>query len=512
MKRLPFWRFGRPFSRNRIQGKKMQAAIDLEAFLTPISGENPAGEDLRYTPVYDELREARRADDVMEQGDWKTELKVSDWDRVIATATDALMKKTKDLQIGVWLTEALIKKEGFDGFAAGLEMLTGFLKNYWDHLYPVIEDGDLEFRIAPIEFMNERLSASLREVPLTDPRATVGHSWFKWQESRQVGYDAETRNQYGDVDETKKRTRDERIAEGKLTAEDFDSAVALSSGTWYVTLAESLTRCRKAMMTFDQTVDERFGSNAPRLADMRDALEDCERFVTKTLKDKKVRVASSDEEKKETEPSPGEERETGESPAGPVPKPKGRFLSKLFGKEAVRKEKAVVPRDDPPMSQPGEVGEKHEAAPPLTAAREERSPVPAFSFQPLQTLDSDSLERAVWEKALETLEASGIQEALGQLLNASYGAPSVRERNRYRLLMAKLCLMAERPDLARPIVEEVYALTEELHLERWESPLWIAELLGTLYLCLTSGESSDEDTQKAKLLFRRLCTTDVTKA
>ncbi len=489
----------------------MKAPIELEALLAPIAGENPAGEDLRYAPVYDELREARRADDVMEQGDWKTELKVSDWNKVIAIATDALTKRTKDLQIAAWLTEALIKKEGFNGFAASLEMLTGFLKHYWDHLYPVIEDGDLEFRIAPIEFMNERLSGSLREIPVTDPGATAGYSWFKWQESRQVGYDAETRNQYGDVDENKKRARDEKVAEGKLTAEDFDAAVALTSGAWYVFLAESLAHCREALAVFDRTVDERFGSNAPGLADIRDALEDCERFVTKMLKDKKVRVTSPEEEQKGTA-SPGEEGERQEPSAEPVPKPKGRFLSKLFGKEAGRKEKPVVQSNDSPMPQPEEARERHEEVPPVTAASEERPPMPAFSFQPLQTLDSDSLERAIWEKALETLETSGIQEALGQLLSASYGAPSVRERNRYRLLMAKLCLMAERSDLARPIVEEIYALTEELHLERWESPLWIAELLGTLYLCLTSGEPSDEDMQKSKLLFRKLCTTDVTKA
>jgi len=98
------------------------------------------------------------------------------------------------------------------------------------------------------------------------------------------------------------------------------------------------------------------------------------------------------------------------------------------------------------------------------------------------------------------------------LLEASFSAPSVREKNRHRLLMAKLCLQAERPDLARPIVEELHALIEELHLDRWESPVWIAEVLDAYYRCLTSGEPSDDDLGKARMLFQRLCTTDVTKA
>ena len=78
--------------------------------------------------------------------------------------------------------------------------------------------------------------------------------------------------------------------------------------------------------------------------------------------------------------------------------------------------------------------------------------------------------------------------------------------------MAKLCLRAERPDLARPIAEELHALMEELHLDRWESPVWIAEVLNVLYQCLTNGEPSEEDITRAKALFQRLCTTDVTKA
>jgi type VI secretion system protein ImpA len=78
--------------------------------------------------------------------------------------------------------------------------------------------------------------------------------------------------------------------------------------------------------------------------------------------------------------------------------------------------------------------------------------------------------------------------------------------------MAKLCLEAGRQDLARPLIEELNALIEELHLERWESPLWIAEVLDVLYQCLTRGEHSDEDLQKGQVLFQRLCTMDVTKA
>jgi type VI secretion system protein ImpA len=134
-------------------------------------------------------------------------------------------------------------------------------------------------------------------------------------------------------------------------------------------------------------------------------------------------------------------------------------------------------------------------------------PVPAAGLPGAVALEED-----LWNEALQVMQANGIREALGRLLEASSRAPSVREKNRCRLLMAKLCLRADRPDLARPIVEELYALIEELHLERWESPRWIAEVLAALYQCLTRGEPSDDAISKAGVLFQRLCTTDVTQA
>src|ERR1051326_8846028 len=47
--------------------------IDVDALLTPIPGDNPAGENLQYSGIYDEIREARRADDNLTKGDWEHE-------------------------------------------------------------------------------------------------------------------------------------------------------------------------------------------------------------------------------------------------------------------------------------------------------------------------------------------------------------------------------------------------------------------------------------------------------
>jgi type VI secretion system protein ImpA len=86
----------------------------------------------------------------------------------------------------------------------------------------------------------------------------------------------------------------------------------------------------------------------------------------------------------------------------------------------------------------------------------------------------------------------------------------MREKNRYLLLLAKLCLKANRPDLARPIVEKLYALIDTLKLEQWEHPAWIADVIETLYRCL--AKSDEGQTERTKELFEKLCTLNITKA
>ncbi len=433
--------------------------IDIDAILKPVSEDNPAGEELRYTGVYDEIKEARRADEVLEMGDWQHELKTSDWDQVIKLSVEALTEKTKDLQIAAWLAEALTKTRGFDGLLEGFKVINGFLTLFWDHLYPEIDDGDLDFRAAPLEFANKNLTLAIQEIPLTDEKATSGYSWLKWQESRQVGYEESARDA---------AARQEMIDEGKISAEVFDAAVARSSKEFYVDLSEKISLCKEAFKELDSISDEKFGLDAPRISEIGSAISECERVVSSILK-----------EKREKDPDPAPEEQEDEAPE------KNPGAPAESQPEAVQKPAASIPR-------------------PLPEA------VPVFSMNRLT--DSGALEDAIWQDSLRILDESGLKKALEQLMSASYGATSIREKNRYRLLMARLCLKAERPDLARPIMEELNKVIEDLRLEEWESPIWIGDVLDALYQCLTAGEPSSDDQYRADELLRKLCTIDVTKA
>ena len=58
--------------------------------LTPIAGDNPSGANLRYDPVYDQIKEARRQDDAGPQGDWQRERKLADY-RVVVELTSKMI-------------------------------------------------------------------------------------------------------------------------------------------------------------------------------------------------------------------------------------------------------------------------------------------------------------------------------------------------------------------------------------------------------------------------------------
>src|SRR5215218_4352681 len=112
-----------------------------EDILNPISESSPGGENLRYAPVYDKIKEARRQDDEGPMGDWQRERKVADWTSVIKLAGEALAVKSKDIQLAVWLTEALLHKESLAGLLSGLNLIQGLIENFWDTMYPEVDDG-----------------------------------------------------------------------------------------------------------------------------------------------------------------------------------------------------------------------------------------------------------------------------------------------------------------------------------------------------------------------------------
>ena len=125
-----------------------------EDLLTPIPGDNPSGAYLYYAPIYDKIKEARRhEDDTGPSGVWARERKAADWNLVIKLAGEALATQSKDIQLAVWLAEAYFKKEGFLLLRDSFILLRQLVETFWDTIYPLVEEGDAEFRATPLSWL-----------------------------------------------------------------------------------------------------------------------------------------------------------------------------------------------------------------------------------------------------------------------------------------------------------------------------------------------------------------------
>ena len=118
------------------------ATIDVARYLQALSADSPCGPNLEYDPEFGEL--ARSAQGKPEQ---------AEGDRVIANAEDpewgevfekaeSLLARSRDLRAAVHLTHAAVNLSGVSALAAGLELIEGLLKAFWDDVHPRLDEDD----------------------------------------------------------------------------------------------------------------------------------------------------------------------------------------------------------------------------------------------------------------------------------------------------------------------------------------------------------------------------------
>ena len=258
-----------------------------EDLLNPIPGENPSGQNLRYAPVYDKIKEARREDDELAQGAWQHERKVADYGQVSKLAQEAIATQSKDLQLAAWLCEALIRQDGIRGLRDGLALTQGLLEKFWDTLYPELEDGDTELRAAPLDWIGTKLVLPIKSVPL----CRDGFHFIVYKDSRTVGYEDQA------TSKDQKAAREKALKEGKLAPEIFDKSFVETPKAFYGDLEKQFDASLEGVRTLDEVCQEKFAAAAPSLGRLKDGLVEVRQVVHTLL-----------QKKRETEPDPVEEK------------------------------------------------------------------------------------------------------------------------------------------------------------------------------------------------------------
>ena len=255
--------------------------LDVAPYLEPIPGDNPAGESLRYEGTYDNIQEARKEEPAeLPQGIWERELKKANWEQVLGQCLAVLENRSKDIQIAAWLVEALICLHGFSGFKEGLKLLLPLTQKFWDDAYPEIEEDDLAGRVAPIIWMNEKVSFKLKFVPITSPRSmdSQPYSYADWESANLLEKLA--------VKETDAIARAE--SEGRATRAKFLGSVMFTAGQFYIDQAREIEAALQLLNDLNALLDEKCGKEAPSLNMLKENLENILGLVNNFLKEKQI--------------------------------------------------------------------------------------------------------------------------------------------------------------------------------------------------------------------------------
>lgn len=272
-------------------------APDLAAFLAPLEIEGPAGPSLRYDPVYARIREARTEEDAsLPMGEWTRPLKKADWRAAEMLCTELLQRRSKDLQVAAWLTEAWVHRHGIDGLTAGARLLDGLVREFWEGVHPRMDDGDSEIRAAAFIWTNDTLAQTLLlHVPLVPwPDFTPPFiNLCEWQRA--------ITSEFGTAS-----------ARAKAAKQDSGTAVPVASrqdildqaGYDVYALAFLDDRLALAWEAWDglaALLDERLGASAPSLSKVTDMLAQLRQAVRSLLQGRDPR--DEEEEKEEPEPA-----------------------------------------------------------------------------------------------------------------------------------------------------------------------------------------------------------------
>nr|WP_315196530.1 type VI secretion system protein TssA [uncultured Aquabacterium sp.] len=246
--------------------------MDTDLLLAPLSAPSPCGEDLSFSAEFDQIAEMRRADDpTLDQGEWVTSVKQSDWPGVARLCQELLATRTKDLRLAQWLTEARALSEGYVGLNQGLALCAALCEQHWDGLHPRPEGGDAEERIGNIAWLLQRLVDLSTRLPVTSSRKGERFSLRDLNLARLAQSQAERSGR--PVGEAPAGSTGSAGSGQAVTVARFRQAL---SDTPADTLRQTLDAARGAraqLLAWQGVVDARLGQDGPSFVSAREALE-----------------------------------------------------------------------------------------------------------------------------------------------------------------------------------------------------------------------------------------------
>ena len=262
--------------------------LDFDRLLAPVSEEAPAGVELkdasaemaRYYEVKDAAEAARTAERQLVRarlaGDDEEAVSIGppDWKRVRDLAIEVIADKSKDLWIAAWLVEALAREHGFAGLRDGFRLVRELAERYWDDIHPRPDEDGYVHTVAQLTGLNGddsegALIAPIEAIPITQGTSERPLTSADYKQAAEL-------EQTTDADR-----RAQRIAQGAVTMQMFERAVAETPPEFFQELIEDIEQAIREFERMGEVLDERCGQNedgypaAPPTSNIHNALEGC---------------------------------------------------------------------------------------------------------------------------------------------------------------------------------------------------------------------------------------------
>lgn len=280
--------------------------IDIESLLTEVSPEAPSGKtDLVDDPAFVDLAIAIQGTPEREfGGKIVQEAKEPDWSNIQKAAL-ALLSRSHDLRVAMFLTRSLLRIDGFNGLSDGLALLHGLIDRYWESLYPRLDPEDSHDPIQRINILaalseGDDILGPLKKMALCkSPR--LGQYCF----------------------------RDILIAGGKIDAAPNDKSPAPTmadiEAAFIDTDAQELSRNMAAIAAarrqltrlrtcLDETIVDSYSSSVPDFKQLSEVLKEMNALLEKQLQQREPTQTTTQHQ--EANPNPGDD---GPSTAGSSP-------------------------------------------------------------------------------------------------------------------------------------------------------------------------------------------------
>jgi type VI secretion system protein ImpA len=247
--------------------------IDVEALLAPISESSPSGANLRadqsagstYYQLKDARSAARSAERRADSEGGAADGLAPSWQTILTLAPKMLTQQSKDLEVAAWLTEALVRTDGFAGLQSGFALARGLVERYWDTFFSLEDEEGLATRLAPIAGLigpEGTLIQPIRKILITaDGLADGPFAAYHYGQARALAQlDGEARGR--------------REAAGDINMDRFRAMVNASGGPFYIALIQDIEGAANELKALSAALDERAKGEAPSVSDLESEVTD----------------------------------------------------------------------------------------------------------------------------------------------------------------------------------------------------------------------------------------------